>query len=79
MTRLERYKSDIAALTQEYGDLVDGRLIRVDLQQMGLICPRPNIAAKSYTGLCGFIYRTLGCTVKVTSQYKSKQTENDKD
>lgn len=77
MTRLERYKSDVAALTKEYGDLTDGRTIRIDLQQIGILCPRSEIATKSYNGLTSFIKRTLGCTITVTSQYKGGQNHED--
>lgn len=68
MTRIERYKKDVAALEGEYGTLEEGRTITVDLLELAILCPRTCCQIKAYAGLVSFINRTRHCTVEITSQ-----------
>lgn len=76
MTRIERYKKDIAALEKEYGKLKEGSKITVDLLEMATLCPRTYCQVKAYNGLASFISRTRKATVEITSQIMDGKLNN---
>lgn len=76
MTRIERYKQDIAALEKEYGTLEEGMEITVDLLELAALCPRSYCQKKAYQGLAAYISRTRKATVRITSQANDKSGNN---
>lgn len=69
--RRETYKKDLAAIIENYGMLADGRTLRLDLQDLAVICPRPHLQKRSYSGLVSYIQRAYGTTLEILSQANS--------
>lgn len=69
---LEKYKKDIEALREKYGDSFStGFCIEVTLKELLEICPRERRRTDAYTGLISFLKGKLGITLNIKSQ-KSK-------
>lgn len=68
----EKYKKDIEALREKYGDSFStGFCIEVTLKELLEICPRERRRTDAYTGLISFLKGKLGITLTIKSQ-KSK-------
>lgn len=77
MTRIERFKKDIAAIEKEYGGFEEGKEVNIDLMEMAVLCPRAYSQKKSYQGLVAFIQRTKKATLTITSQADCDGNENE--
>jgi hypothetical protein len=68
----EKYKKDIKALLDKYGDVFKtGLCINLTLQEALSIMPRERRRIDAYRGLQSYLKRELGITLSITSQ-KSK-------
>lgn len=77
MTRIERFKKDVAAIEKEYGGFEEGKEVIIDLMEMAVLCPRAYSQKKSYQGLVAFIQRTKKATLTITSQVSGDGNENE--
>lgn len=71
----EKYKKDVAALRNKYGDAFKtGLCIELTLQEALSIMPRERKRTDTYTGLASYLKKELGITLTITSQKtKSKK------
>ena len=68
----EKYKKDIEALREKYGDSFStGFCIEVTLKELLEICPRERKRTDAYTGLVSYLSKELGIKLTIKSQ-KSK-------
>ena len=68
----EKYKKDIEALREKYGDSFStGFCIEVTLKELLEICPRERKRTDAYTGLGSYLSKELGIKLTIKSQ-KSK-------
>lgn len=68
----EKYKKDIGALREQYGDFFSaGFCIEVTLKELLEICPRERHRKDAYHGLASYLSKELGITLIIKSQ-KSK-------
>ena len=74
-TNCENNESDreLRALSEKYGELYEGKIINVTLQDLLSLLPRTRKRSDAYSGLISKLKR-IGVTLKVTSQ-KSKINE----
>ena len=77
MTRIERFKKDIAAIEKEYGGFEEGKEVIIDLMELAVLCPRTYSQKKSYQGLQAFIQRTKKARLTITSQVSGDGNENE--
>lgn len=72
-TNESKYKSDIEALKQKFGDSFStGFSIEIELKEILEICPRKRRKTDSYTGLIGVLQKKHGITLKIVSQKTKK-------
>lgn len=68
----EKYKKDVEALREKYGDYFStGLCIEITLKELLEICPRERRRTDAYIGLISFLKAKLGITLNIKSQ-KSK-------
>ena len=65
----EKYKKDIEALREKYGDSFStGFCIEVTLKELLEICPRERKRTDAYTGLVSYLSKELGIKLTIKSQ-----------
>ncbi len=65
----EKYKKDIEALREKYGDSFSTRFsIEVTLKELLEICPRERKRTDAYTGLVSYLSKELGIKLTIKSQ-----------
>lgn len=72
----KKYKEDIEALQEHYGDAFQtGLCIKINLQEILRLCPRERCRIDAYRGLVTHLEKNWGIELKIISQ-KTKEDKN---
>lgn len=75
-TNKEKYKEDIEALQEHYGEAFKtGLFIKINLQELLRLCPRERCRIDAYRGLVSYLEKSWGIVLKIISQ-KTKEDKN---
>lgn len=69
----KRYRTDIPAIIEKWGDLTEGKIIETTLEEIFGVCEREYRKVISYYGLVNYLKREYDVTMTIVSQ-KQKQT-----
>lgn len=64
----EKYKSEIQALTDYFGELKSGVCIEIELSDLLQIIPKERKRVDSYSGLVKYLKENRDITLKITSR-----------
>lgn len=66
----KRYRDDIPAIIEEWGELTKGKTIETTLKEIFSVCEREYRKVISYSGLVNYLKREYDVTLVIVSQKK---------